>query len=72
MADWVRASKGGDPGCSNFAITGPYAEWLALAALAFQVPGKLNWDSKTMRFTNSVEATKLVRPIYRSGWELKI
>lgn len=71
MADWVRAAKGGDPGCSNFGITGPYAEWLALAALAFQVPGKLNWDSKSMRFTNSVEATKLVRPVYRPGWELK-
>ena len=72
MADWVRACKGGEPGCSNFGITGPYAEWLALAAVAFRVPGKLDWDSKAMRFTNSAEATKLVRPVVRSGWELKL
>ena len=72
MADFVRAAKGGDPACSNFTISGPYAEWLALAALAFRVPGKLDWDSRAMRFTNSVEATRLVRPVVRPGWELKL
>ena len=72
MADFIRAAKGGDPACSHFGISGPYAEWLALAALAFRVPGKLEWDSKNMRFTNSSEATKLVRPVMRPGWELKL
>ena len=72
MADFIRAAKGGDPACSHFGISGPYAEWLALAALAFRVPGKLEWDSKNMRFTNSAEATKLVRPVMRAGWELKL
>ena len=32
MLDWVRACKGGDPGCSDFSISAPYAEWLALIA----------------------------------------
>jgi len=72
MADWIRAAKGGDPACSHFGISGPYAEWLALAALAFQVPGKLEWDSKLLRFTNSVAANKLVKPNFRPGWELKL
>ena len=72
MADWIRAAKGGDAACSHFGITGPYAEWLALAALAFQVPGKLEWDSKLLRFTNSVAANKLVKPNFRPGWELKL
>lgn len=72
MADWVRACKGGDPACSNFGISGPYAEWLALAAIAFRVSGKLNWDSQMLRFTNSAEATRLVRPVVRAGWELKL
>ena len=72
MADWIRACKGGDPACSNFSISGPYGEWLALAAIAFQVPGKLQWDSKAMRFTNSAQATRLVRPVVRPGWELKL
>ena len=72
MADWIRACKGGDAACSNFSISGPYGEWLALAAIAFQVPGKLQWDSKTMRFPNSAAATKLVRPVVKPGWELKL
>ena len=72
MADFIRSAKGGDAACSNFTISGPYAEWLALAALAFRVPGKLDWDSKNMRFPNSAEASRLVKPVVRPGWELKL
>jgi len=72
MLDWIRACKGGDPSCSDFAITGPYAEWLAMISIAYRVPGKLNWDAKGLRFTNSPEATALVRPVFRKGWELKL
>jgi hypothetical protein len=72
ILDWVRACKGGDPGCSNFSISGPYAEWLALAAIAFRVPGRLEWDSKNVRFTNSAEGNKWVKPTFRKGWELKL
>ncbi len=72
MLDWIRASKGGDPGCSDFSITAPFAEWLTLIAIAYRVPGKLEWDSKTQRFTNSPEANKYVKPVFRKGWELKL
>ena len=72
MLDWIRACKGGDPSCSDFAVSGPYAEWLAMIPLAYRVPGKLDWDAKTMRFTNSAEATRLVHPVFRKGWELKL
>ncbi len=72
MLDWVRACKGGDPGCSDFSITAPYAEWLALMAIAYRVPGKLEWDSKNQRFTNNAEANKYVKPVFRKGWELKL
>jgi predicted dehydrogenase len=72
MADWVRACKGGDPGCSDFSISAPYAEWLTLAVIAFRVPGKLEWDAKNLRFTNSPEANKLVKPVFREGWEMKL
>ena len=72
MLDWVRACKGGDASCSDFSITAPYAEWLALAAIAFRVLGKLDWDSKNLRFTNSGEANKYVKPLFRRGWELKL
>ena len=72
MLDWVRACKGGDPGCSDFSITAPYAEWLALAAIALHVPGRLEWDSKNLRFTNNEAANKFVKPVFRKGWELKL
>ena len=41
-------------------------------AIALHVPGKLEWDSKTQRFTNSPEANKFVKPVFKKGWELKI
>ena len=72
MLDWVRACKGGVPSCSDFSITAPYAEWLALVAIALHVPGKLEWDSKNMRFTNSPQANQFVKPVFRKGWELKL
>ena len=72
MLDWVRACKGGDPSCADFSITTPYAEWLSLISIAYRVPGKLDWDSKALRFTNSAEANKYVRPAMRKGWELKL
>jgi len=72
MLDWVRACKGGDPSCSDFSIAGPYAEWLSLIVIAFRVSGKLDWDSKNLRFTNSAEANQLVRPTTRKGWEIKL
>jgi hypothetical protein len=72
MLDWIRACKGGDPGCSDFGITVPFAEWLTLIAIAYRVPGKLEWDSKNLRFTNSAEANKYVKPVFRGDWELKL
>jgi hypothetical protein len=70
--DWVRACKGGQPACSNFEIAAPYVEWVALGAVATRVPGKLLWDTKAMRFTNSAEADQLIRPYIRKGWDLKL
>ena len=70
--DWIRACKGGAPGVSEFAVACKYIEWLSLGAIALRVPGKLLWDGKAMRFTNSEEANKYLRPVERKGWELKL
>ncbi len=69
--DWIRACKGGAPGVSDFGVATRYIEWLALGAIAVRVPGKLMWDAKAMRFTNSEEANKYLKPFLRKGWELK-
>ena len=42
------------------------------AAIAFRAPGKLDWDSANLRFTNSAEANKYVKPVFRKGWEMKL
>ena len=72
MLDWVRACKGGDPSCSDFKVSAPFAEWMVLGVIAFRVPGKLEWDSKNLRFTNSAEANHYVKPQFRKGWELTL
>jgi predicted dehydrogenase len=72
VRDWIRACKGGAAACSNFNIAGPYTEWLVLGAIAVRFEGKLLWDNAKGEITNNKEANKLVRPLYRKGWEVKL
>jgi hypothetical protein len=69
--DWIRACKGGEPACSHFGVSGPYTEWMVLGAVAARVDGRLLWDPGKMEFTNSREATRLVKPAFRKGWEIR-
>jgi predicted dehydrogenase len=66
--DWIRACKGGDPACSNFAVAGPFTEWIVLGCIALRFEGKLEWDSARMQFTNNKEANACVKPKFRKGW----
>ena len=66
--DWLRACKGGEAACSNFSVSGPFAEWVVMGAIAARVEGKLEWDSAKLRFTNSPEANRYVHPEVRKGW----
>ncbi|HYW42637.1 MAG TPA: Gfo/Idh/MocA family oxidoreductase [Bryobacteraceae bacterium] len=68
--DWIRACKGGDPSCSNFSVAGPLTEWIVLGVVAVRVEGKLEWDSAKMKFTNSAEANRYVKPEVRKGWSI--
>jgi predicted dehydrogenase len=72
LRDWIRACKGGALACSNFSVAGPYTEWLVLGAIAVRVEGKLLWDNVKGEITNNKEANKLVRPLFRKGWEIKL
>jgi len=66
--DWIRACKVGEPACSNFAIAGPFTEWILLGTLALRYEGKLEWDSAKMRVTNVPEANQYIKPKFRKGW----
>jgi predicted dehydrogenase len=67
--DWIRASKGGEPACSNFSVSGPFAQWMLLGVIAMRVEGKLLWDAEKGRFTNNSEANALLKPKFRKGWK---
>jgi len=68
--DWIRACKGGVPACSNFSVSAPFTEWVALGAIAIKLNGKLEWDCDNMQITNNKEATELLKPAIRDGWKI--
>ncbi len=67
--DWLRACKGGDPACSNFSISGPFAQWMLLGVIAMRVEGKLEWDAANLRITNNPAANDLIHPKFHKGWK---
>ena len=71
--EWVNALKQKTKSSKgSFENVAALAEAVTLAVIALRVPYKrLLWDSAKLEFTNSPEATKLVRREQtRSGWEL--
>jgi predicted dehydrogenase len=67
--DWIRASKGGDPACSNFSVAGPFVQWMLLGVIATKFEGKLEWDAQKMQFTNNPDANDHLKPLFRKGWK---
>jgi predicted dehydrogenase len=66
--EWIRACKGGEPGGSNFDVSGPQAETILLGNIALLTRKKLLWDAANLRITNVPEANELLRRKYREGW----
>jgi hypothetical protein len=69
--EWITAIKKKAKSKGSFEQVAPLAEAVTLACIATRVPYKrLLWDAQKMEFTNSPEATKLVRrEQYREGWD---
>ena len=69
--EWLNAIKKKTKSKGSFEEIAPLAEAVTLGTIALRVPYKrLYWDAQKVEFTNSSEATKLVRrEQYRSGWE---
>ncbi len=68
--DWIRACKGGQPACSNFAVSAPFTEWIALGAIATKLNTRIEWDAQKMKITNNSEADALLKPVVRKGWHI--
>jgi hypothetical protein len=69
MLDFIRACKGGDAACSNFNVAAPFVEWMLLGVIALRHEGKLEYDPDKMRIVNNSDATKLLKPSFRKGWD---
>ncbi len=68
---WVDAIRGGGKTTSHFDYAGPLTETVLLGTIVCRFPGEtLEWDAKQMKFSNNVEASKLVSAPYRKGWEV--
>src|SRR5262249_52745931 len=70
--EWINVLKHGAKNSKgSFEQVAPLAEAVTIAMMALRVPYKrLLWDSATLEFTNSAEATALVRRAQiRAGWE---
>jgi predicted dehydrogenase len=69
--DWVDAIIEGRKACDEFSHGGPLTEAVLVGAMADRVAGEwLEWDAADQRFTNSSQATALVRRSYRNGWNV--
>lgn len=68
--DWIRACKGGVPACSNFSVSAPFTEWIALGAIATKLNCRLEWDTENMKITNNSQANELLKPRIRKGWSI--
>jgi predicted dehydrogenase len=68
--DWIRACKGGAPACSNFSVSAPFTEWIALGAIATKLNCRLEWDAEAMKIKNNSEANELLKPKVRKGWHI--
>jgi predicted dehydrogenase len=71
--EWLDAIRAGKPelASSNFDYAARLTETMLLGNIAVRFARqRLEWDAATLRFTNSAEASRLVRTDYRKGWEL--
>ncbi len=70
--EFVEASMGNTVAGANFDFAGPLTETVLLANVANRFPGEtLQWDAQKLRFTNSPDATKLLKRRYRRGWKVR-
>jgi len=68
--EWVEAIRGGEAAGCNFDQAGLITEAVLLGNIAIRVGKTLDYDGRTMRFTNNDAANKYVKEPYRSGWSL--
>jgi len=67
--EWLAACRGGEPASCNFDYSGPMAESVLLANIAYRVGGDFDFHAEALE-TSRDDATALLRREYRKGWEV--
>jgi len=67
--EWINACKGGEPATCNFEYSGPLAETVILANVAYRAETDFEWNAKTLQAKNAPKAEPYIRPTYREGWK---
>jgi predicted dehydrogenase len=73
--EWAEAIRAGKPALasSNFDYAARLTEAMLLGNIAVRFAGqRLEWDAAKLKFTNSNDASALVRTEYRKGWDLGV
>ena len=70
-AEWIDAIKGGPAPLSNFVdYSGPLTETVLLGNVAYRLGKRIEWDSAQLKVNGMPEADALLKPSYRTGWEI--
>lgn len=69
---FIDAILGKTKASANFDYSGPLTEAILLGSVASRFPQTtLQWDAANMKFTNTPEADRYVRRVYRKAWEVQ-
>lgn len=68
--EFAEAIRGGAKPLSHHDHSVPLTEGILLGCIAQRIPSELLWNTKKMRFDNSSEANKLLKPYIREGWNI--
>lgn len=71
--EFVNACKGDPtPPTCHFGYTGPMAEAVLLANNAFRAQAAFDWDYESLTCKDAPEAQKLIKPVFKKGWEATV
>ena len=68
--EWIHAAKTGGESLCNFDYSGALIEHNLLGNVAHRAGKKLQWDAKSMKFTNDESANALLTKSYRNDWRV--
>ncbi len=66
--EWIEACRGGPAASCHFGYSGPMAESVLLANIAYRVQGEFDWNAAEMK-SGRPDVDALLRRHYRRGWE---